>query len=131
MKIVNLTQHPASKDQREVGVFDLQETEIAVLKGALTFFKAPNWAELKRRAKALAALANHSGAKAAMIGGAPYLMGHLETQLRLRNIKPLYAFSRRESKEVTLADGSVRKTNIFHHLGWVTAEPPAPPTKPL
>ena len=54
-----------------------------------------------------------------MIGGAPWLMGTLETKLREYGIQPMYAFSRRESVEQKQPDGSVRKVNVFRHAGWV------------
>ena len=34
-------------------------------------------------------------------------------------VKPLYAFSKREVVEEQLPDGSVRKTQVFKHLGFV------------
>ena len=55
----------------------------------------------------------------AMIGGAPYLMCALEYALLNHAIEPVYAFSQRESIEQTQPDGSVRKTNIFRHAGFV------------
>ena len=36
-------------------------------------------------------------------------------------IKPLYAFSVRESVESTEPDGSVIKRNVFRHMGFVEA----------
>jgi len=54
-----------------------------------------------------------------MIGGAPYLMPPLQRALLKRGLKPLYAFSRREVIEEAQPDGSVRKSIIFRHIGWV------------
>ena len=54
-----------------------------------------------------------------MIGGAPYLMSALENALMAVGIKPLYSFSERVSMEETIADGTVRKTNVFRHVGFV------------
>jgi hypothetical protein len=56
-----------------------------------------------------------------MIGGAPFLMGPLETALRARGFSPVYAFSVRESVERTTATGAVEKTATFRHAGFVTA----------
>jgi hypothetical protein len=39
--------------------------------------------------------------------------------LRAADITPLYAFSVRESVEQALADGSVRKVNVFRHAGFI------------
>lgn len=61
------------------------------------------------------------GAESAMIGGAPFLMAPLEGALRTRGVIPLYAFSVRESVEEALPDGSVRKTQVFRHAGFVPA----------
>ena len=44
----------------------------------------------------------------------------LEEALMKRGIVPLYAFSRREVVETPLPDGSVKKTQVFRHLGFVT-----------
>lgn len=60
-------------------------------------------------------------ADAAMIGGAPYLMGPLEAALKDRGIAPLYAFSERRSIEVKNEAGEVTKTAVFVHLGFVEA----------
>ena len=48
-------------------------------------------------------------------------MAPLEEALRYRGILPLYAFSRRESREETDPDGSVRKVAVFRHLGFYPA----------
>lgn len=116
--ILNVTQHPASPEQREAGVVDAPYT----LAGALTFEELPTRDEIETRAIWLADLARDEGAEAAMIGGAPYLMPALERTLRERGITPLYAFSLRESVEQTQPDGSVRKVNVFRHAGFIAAE---------
>ena len=41
-KIVNLTQHPATPEQLEAGVFDLTGTELAWLKNLLNFDAPPS-----------------------------------------------------------------------------------------
>lgn len=117
MKIINLTQHKASAEQVEAGVFDLPET--SVLKAVLTFVAIPTAENIKQRAKLLAGLALTSNAEAAMIGGAPYLMGALEKELKAKGIQPLYSFTERVSVEVENPDGSVTKTAVFKHQGWV------------
>ncbi len=117
MTIVNLTQHPASEIQLEAGVVEPANKQ--AVKDLLTFEKAPDIGEIERRATALAQIAAEAQADAAMIGGAPYLMGPLEAQLEILGVRPLYSFSRRESLEQTQSDGSVRKVNIFVHTGWV------------
>jgi hypothetical protein len=120
-KIVNLTQHDASENQKLDGVFDLPEPARSVLRALLTFDRLPSRADVEDAAQQIALLAESTGAKSAMIGGAPFLMSQLELALELSGIAPVYAFSRRESIETSNPDGSVVKTNIFKHAGFVPA----------
>jgi hypothetical protein len=115
--ILNLTMHPAAQAQRAGGVIEPQDKQ--EVKDLLLFREMPAVGEVARRASALAALAAVSGADAAMIGGAPYLMAPLHAALEARGVRPVYAFSERRSEEVTQPDGSVRKVNVFVHLGFV------------
>jgi len=123
--ILNLTQHPATTEQIEAGVVDLPDSVRPALIGWLTFSQLPSREEIEDRAEALALLADsllpEEGNPAAMIGGAPYLMAPLEVALRNQRIRPLYAFSVRESVEQTLPDGTIRKTSIFRHAGFIAA----------
>lgn len=115
-KIVNLTQHPASVEQKEAGVFDLQKD--SGLFDALTFTAIPSKDDIETRAERIATIALINNATHAMIGGAPYLMGALETALKVRGVQPLYAFSERVSVEKEV-NGEVIKTSVFKHLGFV------------
>ncbi|MGA1473384.1 MAG: hypothetical protein ACO326_09495 [Burkholderiaceae bacterium] len=117
MKIVNLTQHAATAEQATAGVYDLQGEALSDLRALLTFDDLPSPGTITARALALAAFAQ--GCEAAMIGGAPYLMPALEAALLEAGVLPLYAFSRRESVDVPQEDGSIRKTAVFRHLGFV------------
>lgn len=129
--IVNLTQHKATPEQVAQGVVDLPDEVRQALVAALTFDDLPTLAEIEDAADVVAELACQNGIggddgdspwpKAAMIGGAPFLMAPLEVALKSRGIKPVYAFSRRESAETTKPDGSVVKTNVFRHVGFVAA----------
>lgn len=56
-----------------------------------------------------------------MIGGAPYLMGPLAAALREHGLEPVFAFTERISVDEQQPDGSVRKTAVFKHSGWVPA----------
>lgn len=125
--ILNLTQHPGTPEQ---GVTNLTGDALAALKWALTFDALPTAQEIADRAEYIAELACMNWLSgddddplptAAMIGGAPYLMAPLERALHAVGIEPLYAFSVRESVELTQPDGSVRKVNIFRHAGFVPA----------
>ena len=130
-RIFNLTQHAPSQEQITAGVQDLPMPEHREeLKQLLNFDELPSKEEVAARAARLADLVYEieSGygeydapRAAALIGGAPFLMGPLEAALKARGITPLYAFSRRESVETTDPDGSVRKTAVFRHIGFVEA----------
>lgn len=117
MKIVNLTQHSATQDQKDAGVFDLTET--AALKANLTFNELPSKEDIIQRAENIAKIAKDSGATFALIGGAGYLIPSLEAALIKHGIKPLHAFSQRVSVEKHNEDGTVSKENVFKHVGFI------------
>lgn len=128
MKIVNLTQHPATAEQRADGVFDLEGEALAALKALLTFTEPPRPYEMQDRAWSILTLVPE-GTEAAMLGGAPYFIGYLESRLWQggllssgRDAPPIatmYSFSERVSEEQTMPDGTVKKVNTFRHGGWV------------
>ena len=125
--IVNLTQHAASIDQIAAGVVDLPADQRAILTKALTFESLPTRGEIVAAAEVIAGLAASAGPAphilpdAAMIGGAMWLMAPLAAAIESRGIESLFAFSQRESVEESQPDGSVRKTAIFRHVGFVSA----------
>jgi len=125
--VLNLTQHRATPEQVASGVVDAPPELAERIRQLLTFEELPSRAEVASRAAQLATLA-HNWAQSilgsaegvrVMIGGAPYLMAPLESELRRAGLVPVYAFSRREVIEETLPDGSIRKTQVFRHLGFV------------
>jgi hypothetical protein len=130
--ILNLTQHEATQEQREAGVIDLSPEKQEELKRLLTFEELPAPDDLVERSNAIAELAveiaNDStdcdSPARAMIGGPSFFMGSLEAALLLHGIKSLYAFSKRESIEETLPDGSVRMLNVIRHVGFVRPSEP-------
>lgn len=121
MTIVNLTQHNATNDQIDAGVFnvDYDHNELDYLRSLLTFDSIPTIEDMQQRADEIAKIALRTNAKKAMIGGAPFFMGYLETALKSVGIQPLYAFSQRISVETTAEDGTVTKQNVFKHMGFV------------
>jgi len=129
--ILNLTQHPATADQRAAGVVDLAGPELASLKQALTFDECPTAAEVRERAVFIAELACYNGLSGdegdspmpdqAMLGGALWLMAPLAAELDARGIAPGFAFSKRDTVEETLPSGEVRKVAVFRHAGFVPA----------
>ena len=137
MTILNLTQHNATPAQITSGVVDLVGSDKDLLVKLLTFNTLPTVEEIESRAQKIAYIASdlyieeknnwiESGLDEddfeeyhAMIGGAPFLMGPLEVALKKFDIIPVYAFSVRDSVDVKQADGSVKKTAIFNHGGFV------------
>lgn len=119
MRIINLTQHALTPEQIEAGVVEPAGSLKEEIIKALTFTSLPTKDEVIERARDLAGLADFNAAGGALIGGAPYLMGYLQDALKMRGIKPLYAYSERVSLEKTNPDGSVTKTAVFKHKGFV------------
>lgn len=117
MIIINLTQHIATPEQVEAGVIEPANKE--QVKTLLTFDTRPCQYELMVRADMLAEIAANSGCKHAMIGGAPYMMRHIEDALHRVGILPMYAFSKRVIEEAIAPDGSVTKTSKFIFDGWI------------
>jgi len=115
MKRINLTQHQSTPAQNCI---DLTSSSLKKLKSLLTFTSIPDALEMKSRASLIVALAKKAEAKQAMIGGAPYFMSYLELALKKQNIQPLYAFTKRESREFAV-DGKNEKRTIFTHIGYV------------
>jgi hypothetical protein len=128
--ILNLTQHVVTAEQKAQLVVEprMCKTEIREL---LTFEEIPSKEEIESRATKLAEIAVSEASMYAgetdnvvwitrvMLGGAPYLMGALEKAVRECGFTPVYAFSKRESEEITQPDGSVRKVQVFRHIGFV------------
>ena len=131
--IINLTQHPATQEQKEADVCDVAPTRQKRLHHLLTFEEVPSVHELRSRAAQLFHIfedetlnANWDEQKSwprVMIGGAPYFMSHLEDCFISEGITVLYAFSQRKSVEEQQADGSVLKRTVFVHEGFVVNEP--------
>lgn len=122
--IANLTQHAATADQMTAGVRDMPAEAKAALSVLLTFADLPTGDDLRQRADAVVTLlldASDETPTTAMIGGAPYFMAPLVEALTYYGIRAVYSFTRRESVELANADGSVSKTAVFRHIGWVDA----------
>jgi len=118
-KILNLTQHAATPEQIAFGV--VEPTDKQHIQMLLTFNELPTTVELDTRAFALASAASDDPGfeGVVMIGGAPYFMATLEHMFRAFGIRALHAFSRRESIDEVQADGSIKKTQVFRHTGFI------------
>lgn len=137
--LVNMTQHTLTTDQIDGfngfngiagDVYLTLEPNPAckqVVQKLLTFETIPTSETINDRAEKLAQMcigmvsANlpSEGEIYALIGGAPYLMASLENALRERKIHPVYSFSERQSVETTMPDGTVKKSNVFKHVGFI------------
>lgn len=117
--ILNLTQHPATPEQVAAGVIEPKDK--ALVQRLLTFNNLPTREQIQSRAIELASIAVEHGAYRAMVGGAPFLMPALDAALLDVAVEPCYAFSRREVIETIMEDGSVEKTAVFRHAGFVSA----------
>lgn len=127
--IINMTQHAGSEEQKKEGLVDLPEDARKELSELLTFSSLPTREEIKKRAEAIISLAlklrNENKVpqfEKVMIGGAPYLMASLEKEIKNWGYIPVYAFSLRESVEKVEADGSITKTAVFRHKGFVEVQ---------
>lgn len=124
--IINLTQHIATAEQREAGVFDLSVEHRQELAKLLTIDTLPDYRELRRRAAAIGDIievaVNEIGEKEGfvprlMVGGAPFLMPVLCRLMEERfSTECLYAFSKRVSIEDPVTGV---KTSVFKHEGFV------------
>jgi hypothetical protein len=128
--ILNLTQHNATDEQKAQLVVEPRMCKAKIQK-LLTFEEIPTKEEIESRATKLAEIAVSEASMYAgetdnviwitrvMIGGAPYFMGALEKAVRECGFTPVYAFSKRESEDVPQPDGSVKKIQVFRHIGFV------------
>lgn len=120
--IFNLTQHAPTPEQAAAGV--LQSTK--EVQDLLTFKSLPSREEIWTRADALVGMVKAAGfgfpsGTQVMVGGAPYLMAPLVEALKNEGFKPVFSFTERVSVEKDNGDGTVTKTNVFKHVGWVEA----------
>lgn len=115
--IWNLTQHQPTAAQAVEGVQKPLEGAAKLL----TFEKLPSQLEINARVLLLSTLVAENAllGDRVMVGGAPYLMGPLVAALKAIGLRPVFSFTERKSVEKTLEDGSVSKTAIFEHVGWV------------
>lgn len=135
---INLTQHTTTAtqmaDAQSKGweVMDLPKEIQDEIKTLITFEDLPSQSEMVARAKRLADIAesvkgrdanglmNQQHIVYAMIGGAPFFQSLLESALGAKgNVVGCYAFSKRKVVEVTNEDGTVTKTAVFDHEGFV------------
>jgi len=119
MKILNLTQHKATKEQIEAGVVDVNKEHERMLSDLLSFGDCPTMDDIDRRAKFILRMVLDYDVKTVMIGGPGYLMSRLEDYFYSVKINVYYSFTKRLSVEELDADGNVLKLSTFKHIGFV------------
>ena len=121
MAILNLTQHRATPAQMEDGIENVPSRLAEQLERLLTFPADYSLTDLVANAKALAKLAHDLRYDAAMIGGLPSLMSHLERELIALDISVGYARTERVSVDQPQVDGSTKKVSTFRYAGMYWA----------
>ncbi|MDR1008039.1 MAG: hypothetical protein LBL65_05695 [Campylobacteraceae bacterium] len=123
MKILNLTQHLATKEQKEQRVIDLPDDMRKELCALLTFDTLEEALNAEKRAKDIMWFVSEhydlSNIFAVMIGGAPFLIKYLEAELALYDLQPLHAFTQRIVLERQNDEGTITKQSMFKHIGFV------------
>lgn len=125
--IINLTQHELTPEQK--ALIDIEcYTDRQKVKDLLTFTKLPTQIQILQRAVDLANIVRdivdqdeHINLFLVLIGGAPYLMKPLIEELKEIGVTPVFSYTDRVSVETMQPDGSVVKTQVFKHLGYVEA----------
>ena len=125
--VINLTQHELTPEQK--AFIDIEcHTDRQKVKELLTFTKLPTQFQILRRAVGLADIVRnivdqdeHINLFLVLIGGAPYLMKPLIEELKEIGVTPVFSYTDRVSVETIQPDGSVVKTQVFKHLGYVEA----------
>lgn len=121
--MLNITQHVATAEQLRDGAVEPESDVKSEIQRLLTFDRSvmTEAGQIEERAKALVSLVRREYplVNKAMIGGALYLMPALVRELKAAGIQPYFSYTDRVSQETHNTDGSVTKTLVFKHLGWV------------
>lgn len=123
--MLNLTQHVATAEQLRDGAVEPESDVKAEIQKLLTFDRSviEHPEQIWNRAKALVSYIKREYplVNQAMVGGALYFMPALVRELKEAGIQPYFSYTDRVSQETHNPDGSVTKTLVFKHLGWVEA----------
>lgn len=123
--MLNLTQHALTAEQWRDGAVEPDQEMKTEIQKLITFDRSviDHPEQIKNRAKALAALIRREYPllNKALVGGALYFMPALVHELKEAGIQPYFSYTDRVSQETHNSDGSVTKTLVFKHLGWVEA----------
>lgn len=123
--MLNLTQHALTAEQWRDGAVEPEADVKAQIQELITFDRSvmEHPEQILNRAKALVSLIKREYplVNQAMVGGALYFMPTLVRELKEAGIQPYFSYTDRVSQETHNPDGSVTKTLVFKHLGWVEA----------
>lgn len=113
MKILNLTERPATQEQKELGVVDLSDQERELLVDALTFDESPKVGGSKRvpgciydRARRIVDLTRGKDFGKVMIDGPPYFMPQLQYNLEVEDLQVVYPYYNKQGVFGGLVDFS-------------------------
>lgn len=120
IKILNLTRHEATEDQIKDGVIEPSKEDKETLKRLLTFEYIPTGYDIAKVAKEIVNISKKYDTISCMIGGPGYLLSSLERELKKEGKMPLYSFTKRVIQEEYKEDGTVVKTGVFKHIGFVS-----------
>ena len=121
MRIYNLTKHKFTAEQQA----DATCVEVpAAQDPKLQDFSAPPTnEEMETRASQLMQLAIDAGAEEkdhVLIASAMYFIPYLIEAAKEADLVPTFSFTKRQSKETKLEDGSIKQEYIFRHEAWIT-----------
>lgn len=123
--MLNLTQHVVTAEQLRDGAVEPEADVKAEIQKLITFDRSviDHPEQIWNRAKALVFLIKREYplVNQVIVGGALYFMPALVRELKEAGIQPFFSYTDRISTETQNPDGSVTKTLVFKHLGWVEA----------
>lgn len=123
--MLNLTQHALTVEQWRDGAVEPEADVKAQIQELITFDRSvmEHPEQILNRAKELVSLIKREYplVNQAMVGGALYFMPALVREMKEAGIQPYFSYTDRVSQETHNPDGSVTKTLVFKHLGWVEA----------
>ena len=123
--MLNLTQHALTAEQWRDGAVEPEADVKEEIQKLITFDRSviEHPEQIWNRAKALVSLIKREYplVNQAVVGRALYFMPALVRELKEAGIQPFFSYTDRVSQETHNPDGSVTKTLVFKHLGWVEA----------
>ena len=123
MRILNCTNHNATDKQLRMGVIEPDEQDKRAIQQSITFELPVSMADIRRACDMVTEYTEKYGCAAALIGGAPFLQGYLESSLFAKSLCAAFAFTRRISAERKMPDGSVEKVSVFDSAATLVKHP--------